>query len=566
MWTNKPKTATSFVPSMARKTEEDDEWETDPDFKNETNEKEQRWGAKTIKNSGKQENINMEKLREEITEVNLTKEKKKKNDQAFGYGGEFGVQEDRFDDCAVSAAYLPQSEKHSSQTDYAKGFGGKFGIDENGKDKNAENFDYIPKLNVHASQKDYAFGFGGKFGVQKDRVDRSACSYDERTKLNLHPSQKDHKKGFGGKFGVEKNDESTKDVRNIAPLSTHSSQKDYSKGFGGKYGVESDRRDKCAEGFDYQSRLHQHDSQKSKIGELSSNNVGEKKEKFLRNLQETNNKNREEPLRVKGKSIEQKMKEFNVGQNTRTEETVNQKESIQSEIDNLKCSINQRRKEFEMNINVHDEKSSSNNHSNGIISQNGFNKPIIVKEKIAEISNHLRKPIEECVDKTPEILNNIKESEIIKNEAQTETSQSLKESEIIKDETEEKPSKTVTVPEISRTMKENKISEKQSEIAKEIERNFEEISSSEENIYMNLSQIEKKNSIDNNEEEKKEDSDVISEFEVRALYEFNGREEDELTFKENDIITNVIEIDEGWWRGQCNGIAGLFPANYVTKL
>ena len=31
----------------------DDDWETDPDFINDVNEQEQRWGAKTIEGSGR---------------------------------------------------------------------------------------------------------------------------------------------------------------------------------------------------------------------------------------------------------------------------------------------------------------------------------------------------------------------------------------------------------------------------------------------------------------------------------------------------------------------------------
>lgn len=34
-----------------------DDWETDPDFVNDVSEKEQRWGAKTVKGSGHQEHI-----------------------------------------------------------------------------------------------------------------------------------------------------------------------------------------------------------------------------------------------------------------------------------------------------------------------------------------------------------------------------------------------------------------------------------------------------------------------------------------------------------------------------
>ena len=28
----------------------------------------------------------------------------------------------------------------------------------------------------------------------------------------------------------------------------------------------------------------------------------------------------------------------------------------------------------------------------------------------------------------------------------------------------------------------------------------------------------------------------------------------------------VFQIDDGWWRGECRGVYGLFPANYVELL
>ena len=31
-----------------------------------------------------------------------------------------------------------------------------------------------------------------------------------------------------------------------------------------------------------------------------------------------------------------------------------------------------------------------------------------------------------------------------------------------------------------------------------------------------------------------------------------------------DIITNVIQEDGGWWRGDLNGRSGVFPENFVT--
>ncbi|GAV05052.1 hypothetical protein RvY_15239-2 [Ramazzottius varieornatus] len=51
---------------------------------------------------------------------------------------------------------------------------------------------------------------------------------------------------------------------------------------------------------------------------------------------------------------------------------------------------------------------------------------------------------------------------------------------------------------------------------------------------------------------------------VRALYDYKAHLPDELTFLKGAIITNVLQQDGGWWRGDCNGKKeGWFPANYV---
>ena len=43
--------------------------------------------------------------------------------------------------------------------------------------------------------------------------------------------------------------------------------------------------------------------------------------------------------------------------------------------------------------------------------------------------------------------------------------------------------------------------------------------------------------------------------------------EDEISFDPDDIITEIEQIDEGWWRGRApDGTCGLFPANYVELI
>lgn len=49
--------------------------------------------------------------------------------------------------------YHAEAAKHSSQTDTSKGFGGKFGVLEDRKDKSAVDWSYQAEAQKHASQK-----------------------------------------------------------------------------------------------------------------------------------------------------------------------------------------------------------------------------------------------------------------------------------------------------------------------------------------------------------------------------------------------------------------------------
>ncbi|XP_077375417.1 src substrate cortactin isoform X2 [Festucalex cinctus] len=244
-----------------------DDWETDPDFENDVSEKEQRWGAKTVAGSGHQGHINIHQLRETVsTEHTSLKQQELDNmpKASHGYGGKFGVQQDRMDKSAMGHEYQSKLSKHCSQTDNSKGFGGKYGVQADRVDQSAVGFEYAGKTEKHASQKDYNTGFGGKYGVQADRVDRSAVGFDYQGKTEKHESQKDYTKGFGGKFGVEtdKVDKSAVGFEYQGKTERHESQKDYVKGFGGKFGVQTDRQDKSALGWDHQEKLQLHESQK----------------------------------------------------------------------------------------------------------------------------------------------------------------------------------------------------------------------------------------------------------------------------------------------------------------
>ncbi|RCN37660.1 SH3 domain protein, partial [Ancylostoma caninum] len=52
---------------------------------------------------------------------------------------------------------------------------------------------------------------------------------------------------------------------------------------------------------------------------------------------------------------------------------------------------------------------------------------------------------------------------------------------------------------------------------------------------------------------------------VKALYDYDAQDTDELSFSAGDEIELMQKHDSGWWQGKIGDKIALFPANYVQE-
>ncbi|XP_076971525.1 src substrate cortactin isoform X3 [Tamandua tetradactyla] len=490
-----------------------DDWETDPDFVNDVSEKEQRWGAKTVKGSGHQEHINIHKLRENVfQEHQILKEKELETGPkaSHGYGGKFGVEQDRMDKSAVGHEYQSKLSKHCSQVDSVRGFGGKFGVQVDRVDQSAVGFEYQGKTEKHASQKDYSSGFGGRFGVQADRVDRSAVGFDYQGKTEKHESQKDYSKGFGGKYGIDKDkvDKSAVGFEYQGKTEKHESQKDYVKGFGGKFGVQTDRQDKCALGWDHQEKLQLHESQKD-YSKGFGGKYGVQKDRMDKNAS----------------TFEEVAKGSSAYQKTVPVEAVNSKTSnIRANFENLakeKEQEDRRKAEAERAQRMAKEKQE----------QEEARRKLEEQARAKKQTPPASPPPQPAEEKRPA-------SPVYEDAASCTTEPCY-----------QGPGGPVSAPEPAYSV----------EAAGYREAGGQGLAYAPEAVYETTDTAAHYPAEENTYDEYENELGITA----LALYDYQAAGDDEISFDPDDIITNIEMIDDGWWRGVCRGRYGLFPANYV---
>lgn len=54
---------------------------------------------------------------------------------------------------------------------------------------------------------------------------------------------------------------------------------------------------------------------------------------------------------------------------------------------------------------------------------------------------------------------------------------------------------------------------------------------------------------------------------AKAVYDYDKAEDNEISFSDGEIITDIEKVDEGWWKGRnAAGEVGLFPSTYVEEI
>ncbi|CEF70734.1 Cortactin [Strongyloides ratti] len=566
---------------------DEDDWETDPDFVNDLSEKESRWGAKTVEGSGRLDTFDVSQLRDEVVqadEIIKQKQYEAMPKASDGYGGKFGIQKDRVDNCAVDFSYDGKVEAHVSQKDYKTGFGGKFGIQKDRQDKSAASWNEKIEVPKHESQKDYKHGFGGKFGIQKDRQDKSAVGWDSKEQLQSHESQKDYKKGFGGQFGVQsdRQDKCAVGWDTNEKVEAHESQKDYKKGFGGQFGVQKDRQDKSAVGWDSHEKLHSHESQKDyKKGfggqfgvqkdRQDKSAVGwecNQKVEFHES-QKDYKKGFEPPARPGGiSSLKSKFEQFQMGSNNGDDKVAQERERRKLEDEAL------RKREKEMAAERKAKESK-----NGSISVKVDNDQNILPNnfKSYKAPEVMISPTQNCtssistVSKTQETFNQ-------NNTYLNNTSKPPKEESIDNHTFSPVEQEQSYVPPPAPGGNEILIN---SLPKRHTTDSFDQVSNDEdewndENTQSLITKVQPPASYstieDNSIKEQiynidppPPEASFENEINAVALFEYEKQDDDEIGFDVDDIITNIEKVDVGWWRGTCKGQTGLFPANYVKE-
>ncbi|XP_068611291.1 src substrate protein p85-like [Brachionichthys hirsutus] len=378
----------------------------------------------------------------------------------------------------------------------------------------------VARVEQHSSQKDASRGFGGKFGVQRDRVDKSAVGFDYKADVQQHASQKDYSKGFGGKYGVEKEkvDKAAVGYDYKGDTEKHQSQTDYSKGFGGTYGVEKEKVDKVALGYDYKGETEKHQSQKDysagfggRYG-VQTDRMDKCAARFSDMDLPTSAYEKTQPFETSSEGAGNLTARFENMAKAADEENRKRAEEEKARRrarDNRERELAKHRQEEE-------------------------------NRREQEIPPPVPDP-----DVTPECQTQ-----------PTEIHQHMSDIEEIP-EPEEDPEYDEP-PDLPPRCED--FLEPDAPHLPESQPNLD--NEEDDGDYEEVAELSPPAPADADHDYE----DLTCDQKAVAIYDFEGEADDEISFNPDDIITDIEMVDEGWWKGQCHGRVGLFPAAYVQLL
>ncbi|NWR57475.1 HCLS1 protein, partial [Bucorvus abyssinicus] len=405
------------------------------------------------------------------------------------------------------------------------GYGGKFGTERDRMDKCAVGHEYVADVGKHSSQTDASQGFGGKYGVQHDRADKSALGFEYKGEVEKHSSQKGkstgmyYSKGFGGRYGVERDkvDKAAVGFDYKSQEEKHDSQKDYAKGFGGRYGVQKDRVDKSAAGFNEMAAPTSSYEKTRPLEAGASSGTSSLRSRFENMAKSAEEESRrqaeEERVRRQARECQAARQKVSHGHLAMSPKACEADSSSGPRCIMSFYPISLHRKS-------HRERRTTQRQPLSLCQQGCLGDeetPPTLPPRPAELGEELCK---------------------IPSQDQPIYSESLD----VGGDYEELLERTDYCDSTSGGA------------------DYEELPAP----------LEKPDAIYDDGEDGGEMDDV---YEVEssgtcavALYDYQGDGDDEISFDPEDKITHIEMIDEGWWRGQCRGKVGLFPANYVKLL
>ncbi|NXM03006.1 HCLS1 protein, partial [Tyrannus savana] len=407
------------------------------------------------------------------------------------------------------------------------GYGGKFGTERDRMDKCAVGHEYVADVGKHSSQTDAAQGFGGKFGVQRDRADKSALGFEYKGEVEKHSSQTGksmgmyYSKGFGGRYGVERDkvDKAAVGFDYRSQAEKHDSQKDYAKGFGGRYGVEKDRVDKSAAGFD-EMAAPTSSYEKTRPLEAASSGTSSLRSRFehMARLEEEESRRRaeeeEERLRRQPRQRPAPRGQVSPGCPAVKLEMAPSPAAYLTRLPTCCCSCTQEgRLGFTGKPTQH-------------VPLRGWPPPL--------------SPACQEEEETPPTLPP-RPADLSAEQCKVPS-----QDQPIYSESLDAGGDYEELPEPS---------------------DYCDITSGGAEYEELPAPLEKPDAIYDLGEAGGEDYEGqdLGTCAV-ALYDYQGEGDDEISFDPDDTITHIEMVDEGWWRGQCHGRVGLFPANYVQLL